>query len=124
MNQTFEEYLEDHLEHFGVRGQKWGVRRAGRGGVSNSEFKKKRQASKTKYTKKPAQLTDKQLQDRIKRLQMEKQYKDLNSAKQTQGKKFAEDIVLGAAKGIAVTALTGVGMLAVRNALKKKGITI
>ena len=107
--------VEEHLAHHGVKGQKWGIRN-----LRNKPASQK----KTKYTKHPSQLSDQQLQTRIKRLQMEKQYKDLNSERVTKGKKFAEDIMMGAAKGIAVTTIVGVGMLGVKALLKKKGIEI
>lgn len=106
---------EEFLEHHGVKGQKWGIR---------NKKVAKGPAKTTKYTKHPSQLTDAQLQSRIRRMQMEKQYKDLKSEKVSKGKKFAEDILLGAAKGIATATIVGVGMLGVKALLKKKGIVI
>jgi hypothetical protein len=117
MNQTYEEFLEHH----GVKGQKWGIRNKKQpvSGRSKSGPRKT-----TKYSKHPSQLTDAQLQTRIKRLQMEKQYKDLNSETRAKGKAFVEDIAKKAVSGIAVATLVGVGMLGVKSLLKKKGIEI
>ena len=105
-----DEALNSFLEHYGVRGMKWGVRRdnpsgsssGGKGGtVSKSSSDKKpslvkpsggssSSPSKTKSAtptvqkspaaKSPKKMTDQELQAAINRLNMEKQYKQLTSA--------------------------------------------
>ena len=83
----------DYLEHHGILGQKWGVRRfqnpdgslteAGKKHAINQERK---QASKNR-----ALLSDEELDTRIKRLQKEKQLRELTEQELGRGKKFADE---------------------------------
>jgi len=59
---------ENFLEHFGIKGMKWGIRRNLRRGRSKSS----KEVAKT--------LTNAELKKRISRLNMEKQYADLAKA--------------------------------------------
>ena len=66
--------VENVLEHRGVPGMKWGVRRDKKGSSSPSE------SDKTTYTKPVKNLSDADLNKRIKRLELEKKYADLSAA--------------------------------------------
>lgn len=66
--------IEDFLSHYGVKGQKWGVRR------------RQSQASRDHATnRKLAAMSDAELQQTVNRIRMEKQYKDLEKSKIKKG---------------------------------------
>lgn len=76
------------LYHHGIKGQKWGVRR------SPEELGYKKRLSENKIRS----MSDQELNQRINRLQREKQYKDLTrSAVSKVGKKIVEGIIIAAA---------------------------
>ena len=141
-------FMNNELYHFGVRGMKWGVRKAqptgggshssgdstpkaSGGGSSSGGSKKVANATVTrskqssggtpKSSSKPSPgakiknynnsrkqknqpedlsgLSDKELRQRINRLQMEKQYRQLTAQPETfSGKKMAKEILTNAAK--------------------------
>jgi hypothetical protein len=74
--------LELFLAHYGVKGQKWGVRR------------RQSQASKDHATnRKLAAMSDDELQRTVNRIRMEKQYKDLEKSKIKKGHDAAKTIL-------------------------------
>lgn len=80
--------IDDYLEHFGVKGMKWGVRRRGRSarGATDETGQRKSSSSDAKKTgsltdRSPDQLTTKQLQTVNKRLNLEREYARLNPTK-------------------------------------------
>lgn len=90
---------ENHLEQHGVKGMKWGVRKR-RDSPSGSAPKSARRA-KTPPTKVPntfknkpsnRRMSDAELRNRLNRLQMEKQYKELTTP-QTKGRGFVREIL-------------------------------
>jgi len=78
------------LEHAGVKGMKWGVR-------------KDRLNSSTSRRVDPRKLSDDQLRAAISRMNMEKQYRDLSK---NQGVKIGEDAIKNLAKDLAKTTLS------------------
>lgn len=101
---------KDFIEHFGVRGMRWGVRRS-RGGVEKGKSESgkkgdsdgpKKVVGKTKTEGKTASgMSDAQLKKVNARLQMEKQYKDLTRqppSKKAAATKFFADIALNVAR--------------------------
>jgi len=99
----------DILEHYGVKGQKWGVRK-NRGSST----------AKTKFKKSPKKLSDTELQKRIKRLEAEKRYNDLNSRDKSRGEKIALEIMENSGRRLATTVATGVGTLLVKSAIESR----
>ena len=75
--------VDEFIEHYGVKGMHWGVR--------NPRNRVKTGKTKTTYTKPGHKLSDEQLSKRIKRMEMEKRYKDLNQPDIHKGRKFATD---------------------------------
>ncbi len=87
---------KDFLEHYGTKGMKWGVRKKPGSGVrraapkatasaKSTKIKKGAEGSK-KYKKSSAKtLSNKELQTRVSRLNMEKQYKTLLTPKIQKG---------------------------------------
>ena len=88
---------QNELSHYGVPGMKWGVRRTGTSSKSSkikkgppSEDYKRMQDMKKRGTK---NLSTAELKELNGRMQLEKQYKDLNKASVSAGKKFTTDIL-------------------------------
>lgn len=64
---------EEELMHYGVMGMRWGVRRASK----RSGGSKKKKASRQPQQQPKRRMSNKELQARVKRMQLEKQYRDL-----------------------------------------------
>ena len=107
---------EDILEHFGVKGMRWGVRRS-RAELDEPSPEAAKARSSREIVKKNRGSTDPlsnaELDQLIKRLQLEQQYRRLdepnNAVFKREGKKFISDILKNAGKQQA-TALVGLGM--------------
>jgi lysozyme family protein len=91
---------------------RWGVRSAKPSTVTKT--------GRTKFEKKAHRLSDAELQKRIKRLEMEKKYNDLNKADITNGKKFASDTTSQIGKTVITSLATGAIMLGISAMLNKK----
>ena len=76
--------VDQFLEHHGVKGQKWGIR--------NKKKQVFTDKQKTTFKKAPAKLSDEELNRRIRRMQMERQYTDLNKTKADSGAAFAKSL--------------------------------
>lgn len=79
--------IDNIIEHFGVKGMKWGIRKdrskssggktTGEKGTGEKASEEKVKSGKSFKKGDVKKLTDKELRERINRLNMEKQYKDL-----------------------------------------------
>ena len=107
---------------------RWGVRK-GRGGTTVGKTATKtesgeRQKTRTVYSKSPKKLTNAEMERRIKRMEMEKRYNDLNSRDVSQGEKIARELVTNVGKqvvtNVATRALTNVSLIGLDKALTKK----
>lgn len=88
---------QEFLEHYGVKGMRWGVRRTdaelarSKGGSSDSGEKKKAVVGKTKTSGKSASdLSDAHLKKVINRINMEQQYAKLTAPPPSTAKKVSK----------------------------------
>jgi len=85
----------DYLEHYGVLGMHWGIRkdengvRRGRRRAISDDYKKTRELRKQS----PRTMTNTELRLLNERLNLEKQYKNLNPKKVAAGQKFLAEIL-------------------------------
>lgn len=124
---------QEFIDHYGTKGMRWGVRKP-RG--DRSAFKKKAKAAatsdkgekrdkeRTVFGKSPQRLTNAQLEARIKRMDMEKRYNDLNKRDVSKGEQIATEIITNVGKqvitNIATSTLTGLGSYGVKKVLERK----
>ena len=107
---------DEYLEHHGIRGMKWGVRRYQNADGSLTAVGIKRKSifdddTKKKSTeKKLRDMSDDELRTRIARLELEKRFKDLSmpsdSQKTSRGKKIVMDILEKSGSNIATQLTT------------------
>lgn len=107
---------EEMLEHHGIKGQKWGVRRYQNEDGTRTAAGKKREKSrsdepahedynKAHSGKSVKDMSDAELRSRLNRLQMEKQYSQLTNSDTDKGKKFVSD-AMKVATGVATATTT------------------
>lgn len=125
----------DFLEHHGIKGQKWGVRRtpeqlgrrikSGASKVKNLLSKKKSEKSKSTRSKpkriSAKKMSDEELRKRIERLELEQRYKNLSKSTRSRGKNLVLDILESSGKNIG-TQLTTYQMGKFVNSVFKKEI--
>ena len=106
------------LQHYGVKGMKWGVRRS-QAQLDRAAGRKTARANNKKRRSAPpaSSMDDNQLRQRINRLQMEKQYNELTASKTGAGRKFAKKALSSAGTAIVVSQLTKAGNKAVEKGM-------
>ena len=88
--------ISDVLAHFGVKGMKWGQRKAGTGAASTHVSSDSARASELKSTVKKhgtAALSNPELQHLVTRLNLEQQHNRLNPAEVSAGKKILSEVL-------------------------------
>lgn len=116
--QLLDEYLT--IEHHGIKGMRWGVRKQKEPGTERPRKSKKvkplikqfRSVAKTrraqrKAAKRVAILSNEELQARIDRLRKEKELRELTESEVAPGRKAIKDIAKSAGKSLATAAVTG-----------------
>lgn len=114
--------MANHLFHYGVLGQRWGIRRnKSSGGSLKSRLSAHYQRSvEQKYGKSSTdskvakslkkkrlnELSNDELKKLTTRMQLEKQYKDLKRSNASAGKKFVTDILRDSGKNVATSYVT------------------
>ena len=107
---------EEMLEHHGIKGQKWGVRRFQNEDGTRTATGKKRERSRSEdpahedYNKAHSgksvkDMSDAELRTRLNRLQMEKQYSQLTDSDTNKGKEFVSK-AMKVATGVATATTT------------------
>jgi hypothetical protein len=117
--------MSNTLQHHGIVGQKWGVRRyqnadgtltaAGKKhqvAVEQRVSQKQSEREKIVDFKKRGTLSDADLQKKINRLKMEKELRQLTDEEVRPGKAFVKSVMTEAGKRALTTALTGAFLFA------------
>ena len=102
----------DDLMHYGVLGMKWGIKKT-RADLKDNKPKDRRKKEEKRATehedykkahnKKPvSEMSDKELRERLNRINMEQQYKNLNPSKLNKGYKAVKTALAVAGTAIAI----------------------
>ena len=102
---------EEMLQHYGILGMKWGVRR--------TPAQLTRANGRAGKTESSDEMSDSELRSKINRLQMEKQYKQLTSSEISVGRKFVQDVLTNAAKQTATNYVSKYMTKGIDAAIKK-----
>ena len=111
--------VDETLAHFGIKGMKWGVRRA-QSQITDSEdharavgLRKKSRFGKTR------KLSNDELKTVIERMNLEQQFSNLKKQRSGDSGKAARDLLISLGKETAKKALTDAGGHVIKNLLKK-----
>lgn len=92
--------MSDYISHFGVKGMKWGIRRyQNKDGSLTPEGRKRYGRSEDsekvrELRKKPVSaMSNQELETVIRRMNLERQYRDLKSSEVNSGKKKAKEVL-------------------------------
>lgn len=94
--------VDEFLEHHGVKGMHWGVRRRDKVSTRSSSDYKTVAAIRNK---KPHQLTNKQLKKHNERLNLEMKFREANPTKIAKGKKHVDALLVATTGAVGVAAV-------------------
>lgn len=111
----------DELQHHGIKGQKWGVRRFQNADGSLTTAGKQRASETKKRTgaKNRGTLTNAQLKQKIERLRLEKQLRELTNQEVNSGRVYAQKILKDVGSKVLTTAASGALLYAGKAAITK-----
>ena len=122
--------MNNNLQHHGIKGQKWGIRRFQNKDGSLTPAGRKRQKqndgpihedySKSHDSKSVKSMSDKELRDRINRLNMERQYAQLTATEKSIGRKIVSEVLLNVGKELAKEYLKNYAKKGIEEALKRR----
>lgn len=122
--------MNNELNHHGIKGQKWGIRRFQNKDGSLTPAGRKRQKqdsgpihedySKSHDTKSVKSMSDKELRDRINRLNMERQYAQLTATEKSIGRKIVSEVLLNVGKELAKEYLKNYAKKGIEEVLKRR----
>lgn len=112
------EQVDEYLAHYGVKGQQWGVRRTQKQLALGRSVRDNK--GKTKFKEKANRLTDEELAVRIKRLETEKRYNELNKRQVNSGTKTITEVLTKIGKNSAETVGTKATVFAAKKLIEKK----
>lgn len=108
--------VDQFLEHFGVKGMKWGVRRRHPSGPDSEDHQRTKELRK----KRVSQLSNAELQELARRLNLENQIRNLQPpSKSKAATKFVADVLVNVGKQEATKVVGGLVAKQVANVLKK-----
>lgn len=92
--------LDTYLEHFGVKGMKWGVRKGGRPAKSpaSSEATRKMEINQKAKRSGKKSLTNEELRIAIERMNLEQQWNRLRVNEQPAARRFVSSLLLDIGK--------------------------
>ena len=96
-----EELVGEFLEHFGVKGMKWGVKRAEKKNAASSDDARAANEARAKVKQAGGThaLSNKELQDLVTRMNLERQFNSLKPDSKTKvAAKFVADVMVSAGK--------------------------
>ncbi len=113
------------LKHHGIKGMKWGIRRTpAQLGRQSGSYKKaadrKEKTSRKAAVKNRRTLSDVDLEKKVKRLKLEKEFKELTYSDIAPGKKFVSDVMASAGKKALTVAAAGAVSYGVKVAMTKE----
>lgn len=108
--------VTEFISHYGKKGMKWGVRT--RRGPSDTRAR--RGTNRTTYSKHPKNLSTHELEQRIRRMETEKRYNQLNSRDVSRGEKMASQVLTQVGSTVAASVLTGAVLYGIKSGLAKK----
>lgn len=102
--------MDNTLQHWGIKGMKWYIRRYQNKDGSLTPAGKKRYSDSSSSKTDLSSLSDEEIRRKINRLQLEKQYRDLmkpvEQKKRNAGKEFVQDVLRNSGKNIATQLAT------------------
>ena len=117
--------MSNELNHYGVKGMHWGVRRSeaqlsrGKRGKKPSEDKQ-RKASMRKDVRNRRTMSTSELKSKIERLKMQKQLKDLTEEELSPGKSFMKRVLSTSGQKVATAVVTGATLYVIKAAMTRE----